>query len=218
MIVTAGKRRAQAACFLSVLAFFCANSPLHTLHAEDAGLAEQMLAQCLHRAERTPDETLAQAEQWLKQGGGDRARLCRAFAQFHGGDTIFAAQEFAALAAARDKTDRKHAASLYTQAGLAYMRANDHKNAEVAYGKALILEPQDPEMWLDRATERAAVERFWDAIDDLNRALDIMPDMIDALRLRGQAWTKLGQESKARADFERAAMLEAAEGVTPSPP
>lgn len=163
------------------------------------------LADCLKRAEQSPDITLAEADHWLKSGGGDAARLCRAFAQFHRGEFLLAAQQFQALA---ESGQKKHRAALEAQAALAYGRANDFKQAEAAYAQALKLEPQDPEVWLDRATLRADNEKYWDSLDDLNRALTLMPDMIEALRLRGQIYTKLGNESNARADFTRAAMLE----------
>lgn len=169
---------------------------------------EQKLAQCLKHAEQTPDDGAAEAGAWVKKGGGERARLCRAFAQFHRGEFLSAAQEFQALAQLQVKQNPKQAASLYAQAGLAYARLNDHARAETQYAAALKLEPQDPEIWMDRAVERASAERYWEAIDDLNRALTIMPEMTEALRLRGQAWVKLGQDSKARADFERAELLD----------
>lgn len=169
---------------------------------------DNKLANCLDHAESSPDYAVAEAESWYKNKGGDGALLCRAFALFHRGEFTKSAQEFAMLAKKRDKKDPKHAASLHAQSGLAYMRANDHKNSSTEYSFALKLEPQDPEIWMDRATEHAASERYWDAISDLNQALTIMPDMPEALRLRGQAWVKLGQESNARADFERAGMLD----------
>ena len=176
---------------------------------------EKRLEICIKKAHESPDITLAEAQNWQKNGGGDRARLCAAFAQFQRGEFIISAQEFGVLAQKRDVKDRKHAASLHTQSGLAYMRANDHKNAEVEFEAALRLEPHDPEIWLDRATERVTVERYWDAIDDLKQALAIEPDMSEALRLRGQAWTKLGNDSNAKADFERAAIVEEQDGLLP---
>lgn len=178
---------------------------------------DKTLAECLERAEQSPDLALAEADRWLKEGGGDPARLCRAYAQFHRGEYLLAAQAFRALADSTYKqqpNNTKHVAALAAQAGLAYARANDVKNAEIAYAAAIKLEAQDPDIWLDRATMRADAERYWDALDDLNRALTLMPDQPQALRLRGQVWTKLGHESNARADFIRAAMLD---GQQPEP-
>lgn len=179
--------------------------------------AEQTLSDCLERAEQSPDITLAEADHWLKQGGGDAARLCRAFAQFHRGEFLAAAQAFRTLADSTNKKqprNTKHIAALAAQAGQSYARANDVRNAEMAYAAALKFEPQDPDIWLDRATMRADAEHYWDALDDVNQALTLMPDQPEALRLRGQIWSKLGNMSNARVDFTRAAVLE---GQQPEP-
>ena len=185
------------------------------VHAEPP--REQKLTECLQRAEQSPDITLAEADHWLKQGGGDAARLCRAFAQFHRGEFLAAAQAFRELADSTNKKqprNPKHIAALAAQAGQAYARANDVRNAETAYAAALKFEPQDPDIWLDRATMRADAEHYWDALDDVNKALTLMPDQPEALRLRGQIWTKLGNISNARVDYTRAAVLE---GQQPEP-
>jgi tetratricopeptide (TPR) repeat protein len=166
---------------------------------------------CLQRAEQFPDQAAAESHVWLKKGGGDPARVCHAFAQFHRGEYDGAAQEFAVLAARMEKTDRKRAASLHAQAGLSAMRANDPKMADKEYAAAIKLEPQDPDIWIDRATGHAASEHYWEALDDLNRALDIMPDMPEALRLRAQVRVKLGQDLSAKSDFEAARGVEEAE-------
>jgi Tfp pilus assembly protein PilF len=182
--------------------FSCAATPLRA--------EERRLPSCLDRAEAAPDAALSEAEAWLKQDGGDKAKLCRAFALFHRGDFAEAGKAFAELAARREESDKKHATSLHAQAGLAYMRANMNKKADAEYGAALRLEPQDSDIWMDRATERAANERFWDAAADLDKALAIMPDMSEALRLRGQIWMKLGLPSRAASDFEAADKIERA--------
>jgi tetratricopeptide (TPR) repeat protein len=194
-----------------VCALTClAAGPLH------AASTDQQLTRCLHRAEQLPDQAAAEASVWLKKGGGDQARLCLAFAQFHRGDFAEAARGFAAQAARRAKNDRVQGATLHVQAGLAAMRAGDLQLAEAQYAAALKLEPQDPEIWLDRAMTRAAAERYWDALDDVNEALAIMPDMPEALRVRAQVRVKIGQDSSARSDLEAAGMIEKVESV-PTP-
>lgn len=195
--------------FFSIFFIMCL--PVSISYAAEGNSLQKRVTQCVERAQRAPDQVLAETESWLKKGGDDRARLCRAFALFYRGDYGMSARELEALAGARETTDRKHAASLHAQAGLAYTRANEHKRAEAEYGAALKLEPHDPEIWIDRAVERLATEHYWEAIDDLTRALEIMPDMSDALRLRGQAWVKLGQTSRAREDLERAEILDEAD-------
>ncbi|NTU76754.1 MAG: hypothetical protein HGA90_02920, partial [Alphaproteobacteria bacterium] len=44
------------------------------------------------------------------------------------------------------------------------------------------------------------------------KALKSAPENISALRARGHAWLKLGQESKAKRDFEKVEALENPEG------
>jgi len=84
---------------------------------------EQKMTRCLRRAEQFPDQRRRRRKSGLKNGGGDAARVCHAFAQFHRGEYEAAAQEFAVLAAKMEQQDRKKAASLHVQAGLAAMRA-----------------------------------------------------------------------------------------------
>src|SRR6185312_14308250 len=120
--------------------------------AEDG--AHEALQLCLKKASDAPDLALAEAENWLKHGGGDAALLCRATAQFHRNEFVKSGDDFATLAAHQE--DTKHASFLYTQAGVAYMRGKDYRKSESEYERALHQEAQDPDIWVDRATERAA--------------------------------------------------------------
>lgn len=165
---------------------------------------DQRLTRCLHRASDLPDIAAVESEAWIKKGGGDPAKVCHAFAQFHRGEFQTAAKEFSELAKKREKKNPKQASSLHTQAGLAAMRDNDHKTAEAEFTAALKGEPHDPDIWMDRATLRAATERYWEALADIDKSLDLMPDAPEALQLRGQIRMKLGQDNGAKADFERA--------------
>jgi tetratricopeptide (TPR) repeat protein len=180
-----------------------------TVRADDA--SHKRFEDCLKKADDLPDIAEAEAESWLKHGGGDSALLCRATAQFHRGEFVKSAQDFIALASGQK--DPRHASLLYRQAGLAYTRAENYKESENEYGKALSLEQQDPDIWVDRATERAAAQNYWDAIADLDQALKIMPDMLEAVRLRGQVWFKLGMKAEAETDFRHAAEIQAQEDV-----
>jgi tetratricopeptide (TPR) repeat protein len=184
---------------------------LATLSAARAETVQEKTQACLKRAADMSDMAVAEANAWLKQGGGSPALLCRATAQFHRGEFTQSSNDFAQLAAI--EKDPHQASFLYQQAGLAATRVNDFKHAEQDYGQALKLEQSDPEIWASRAAMRAAAQNYWEAIDDLNHALTIMPDMIEALRLRGQVWFKLGNEAKAEDDFRRVAEMQAEDDV-----
>ncbi len=185
-----------------------------TVYAVDA--PETLLHNCLKKADDLPDVAVAEAEVWLKHGGGPDARLCRAVAQFNRNEFASAAADFALVAKSRSG-DPSRAARLHGQAGLAYTRAGDNKKAEDEYGIALKLEPQDPDIWIDRAVERASSEHYWDAVADLNQALAIMPDTVEALKIRGQVWMKLGMKNDAEEDFEKAAEIEAQDTAHDTP-
>lgn len=200
------RRLACLTILLSVLSGGIANTANAT-----PSTTNQKLEACLKKAEELPDIAAANAEYWFKHGGGEDARFCHASAQFNRGEFVLAGRGFASLGSAHDKDDRRHAAQLHARAGLSFMRAYDAKNASKEYGEALTLEQNDPEIWMDRATFRASTEHYWDAISDLNQALKITPDMSEALRLRGQAWMKLGNSKNAGADFLAAEDIEAAE-------
>lgn len=190
---------------ICLIAALCA-APAYAVEAP-----QDRLKICLKKAVDMPDIAAAEADAWLRQKGGDAALLCRATAQFNRGDFAKSAEDFAQLAG--NEKDPPQAAFLYQQAGVAYTRNSNFQKSEEAYGKAIKLEGQDPEIWLARANARAAAQHYWDAIGDLDQALKIMPDMTEALRLRGQVWFKLGLETKAEADFRRVAEVQAVEDV-----
>ena len=183
------------------------------VHAVDMQ-PQQRLQACMKKAEDVPDMAVADAESWFKKGGGDNALLCRATALFHRGEFGQAGRDFSVLAT--HEKDAHKSSLLYVQAGRAFQSAQDYPKSDSAYGVALKLEAQDPDIWVDRATERAAAQKYWDAVNDLNKALAIMPDMPEALRLRGQVWYKLGMEHNAEDDFGHSAEIQAQDDVAKS--
>src|ERR1700722_17933147 len=92
---------------------FCAN----VSHAAEASSGKQHMHTCLNKAVDLPDMAVAEANSWLKQGGGDAAILCRATALFHNNEFIKSAQDFTALA--DNQKDERQASLLYQQAALA---------------------------------------------------------------------------------------------------
>lgn len=163
--------------------------------------AESRLAACLKSAEEWPDMAKANAEAWGKKGGGDQALLCRAYAQMHSDDPAAAAQAFTYLAQKRPPKDHMQRAKLFEQAGLAQMKAHDSRAAEASFNAALRDDAANPDYQFDRAAARLANDKLWEALDDLNGVLAHKPTHIEALRLRGQIWIKLGYDSQGKADI-----------------
>lgn len=85
--------------------------------------------------------------------------------------------------------------------------AGQSATAEKLLTDALALRPGDVELRIDRSIARAAQGRYWEALDDLNAALDRVPDRADALTFRASAWRHVGAPPLARQDIDRALAL-----------
>ena len=175
----------------------------------DTPVESPQLQKCLKRADDLPDIAATEAAVWIKNGGGNEAHLCRAFAQANRGMHADAAREFWFLASYFDKHNSARAVLMHNLSGQEFLRDKDIKNAEAQYANALKIAPNNADSLTGRAKTRIEHEKYWDALDDLNRALKIKPDDIDALRQRGRAWMQLGNEKNAEEDFDRAEVLAA---------
>ncbi len=180
------------------------------VRAADTPLESPQLQKCLQRADDLPDIAAAEAEVWIKKDGGNDAHLCHAFAQSNRGMHVDAAREFWFIASYFNKRDTRRAVLMHNMAGQEFLRGKDIKNAEAQYNASLKLMPDNPDGLVGHAQTRMAYEKYWDALDDLNRALKIKPDDAEALRQRGLVWVQLGNEAKAAEDFDRAEALAAA--------
>lgn len=165
------------------------------------------LKKCLQRADDLPDIAAAEAAIWIKKTPSNEAHLCRAFAQSNRGMHADAAREFWFLASFYDKHDTSRAVLMHNLSGQEFLRAKDVKNAETQFATALIISPNNPASLTGRAQTRIAHEKYWDALDDLNRALKADSKNIEALRQRGRVWAQLDNPKNAQEDFARAEAL-----------
>jgi Flp pilus assembly protein TadD len=95
-------------------------------------------------------------------------------------------------------------AKLYSQAGRAWMSAGEDKKAWGALTDGLAADPGSTDLLVDRAIVNASLGLNFEAIDDLDRALDLAPGRIDALVLRASAWRRAGNLDLAGDDVARA--------------
>lgn len=165
-------------------------------------------AACMQLAEKRPDAAFDSALTWEDRGGGDMARLCQAMALFHQGQFQAAATRLEDLGPTLGKDTPEGASSLLARAGWAWLRAGDTAKAERSYTQALTRSPRDPELMIDRAFARAEAQRYWEAIEDLNRAIDLAPRRAEAYLYRAGAYRALGNDSKALDDVGVALQLE----------
>lgn len=162
---------------------------------------------CLDMVVNDPAGAYAFADAWFATGGGPPALHCQALAEIALGDPQ-AGATLLEKAAAASKAPEGARAAVLGQAVQAWLMADDAARAYDAAGKAVELAPQDPDLLVDRSIAAATMERYLDAIDDLDRALALDPRRIDALTFRAAAWRNEGKPAAARADIDRAMALD----------
>lgn len=158
---------------------------------------------CLGMLASDPASASAFADAWEATGGGEGATHCRALADIALGEAERGADIMEKLAAG-SRGQAAARASVYGQAGQAWLMAGVPGRAYGSATMALSLTPDDPDLLIDRSVASASLERYHDAIDDLTHALDLDPRRSDALVFRGAAWRHLGQLDLAQDDIDRA--------------
>ncbi len=160
---------------------------------------------CLAMLGNDPAGALAFAKTWQGSsgGGGEGAAHCLALARI----ALGAPEEGASML--QKLADTSHGAavaraSVYEQAGQAWLIADEPARALQAATLALGLSPDDPDLLIDRAGILITLEKFQSGIDDLTRALAIDATRSDAMVMRGSAWRHLNRLDLAQEDIDHA--------------
>lgn len=163
---------------------------------------------CMRRAEKEPDAAYEDAMGWARaRGGAEPALHCAAVSQFYAGRYRQAAEAFTDLAARfRDRRTILRA-SLVAQAGRAWLAADEPDKAMAAFAAAIEIAPDAATFRIDRAEAQAAEGKYWEAIDDLNRAIEIDPRRGDAHALRAAAYRQVDAADLAMEDADSAVRL-----------
>lgn len=193
------KRRAHHLLLAAVIGAFC----FPVAAAGD----ERQYAACMELARKDAKQAQATAADWHAKGGGVPAKHCLSVALLNLGYYEQAAKNMEALAAGTHKLSPALRGNLYGQAGNAWMIAGKPAPAYRAQTAALKLRPDDVDVLIDRGITQASAARYWEALDDLNRALEIAPRRVDALVFRATAWRKLDSLELAAEDIGRALKL-----------
>lgn len=161
---------------------------------------------CFGLLRTDPEGARLFADGWAAAGGGDGARHCAALALLALGETERGAERLEDLAR-RSEAGAATRAALFAEAGNAWTLAGDADRAFGAATMALTLAPDDPALLLDRALALGAMERYAEALEDLDRAVQFDPYRADAWVLRGAAKRQLGRAADAERDVAHALSL-----------
>lgn len=162
---------------------------------------------CVAFVQSNPKEGLERARLWKDQGGGFYADHCIAMALFQLHDYGEAARRFEELATAMLGMPAPQRAQALDQAGQAWLDAHDPARAKAAFDAALQLGGKNADLLIDHAEALADLGQYWDAIDDLNRAIDLAPDRADAYIYRGTAYRYVDAPELALEDVQHGLKL-----------
>lgn len=158
---------------------------------------------CLELTHRNAQKALDAANAWQSDGGGPAAMHCAALA-------LVALKRYPEAARQLDRMGHANVAraaeraTLFDQAGNAWLLAHRGGEAIASFSSALALSPRDPDLLADRA-RAAALLGDWKAADiDLSSALKLDANRADLLVLRASARHALNRTGDARADLESA--------------
>jgi tetratricopeptide (TPR) repeat protein len=163
---------------------------------------------CIEAVRGDPKEGHRFAVAWRANGAGAAGDHCLALAMVGLGYYQEAAQRLEDLAARLGNGDAALAAGLHGEAAQAWSLAAKPERARLAQSAALKLRPDDVELLIDRSIAEVALGAFWEAVDDLSRAIDLAPKRPDVLTLRASAYRRLETLDLAEDDIARALALE----------
>lgn len=158
---------------------------------------------CIRYAESNPKEALPEAQDWEYGDGGAAAGHCVSVA-------LIGLHQYAKAATKLDKVaaaslgDYKLRASLYDQAGNAWLMAHKPERAIYSLTKALKLLPDDVDMLWDRARAHAMRKNWYGAEADMSHAIRMDHNRADLLSFRAKIRRNLGHKNGAAMDIVRA--------------
>lgn len=147
-------------------------------------------ARCLDLLLADPASARGFARDWLMQGGGEGAEQCEALARLSLGEAEAAAEALERIAA-RSAAGLAARASVFGEAAEAWRAAGKPQRAAAAATLALALTPQDPDLLLERALARLALDQVAMALADLDLAVVLDPSRAEAWVWRAAAQRRL---------------------------
>jgi tetratricopeptide (TPR) repeat protein len=184
--------------------------PLPALAAGADALDDPSLAgktrydRCLSLVQRSASGAYEAASAWQDGNGGAASAHCQAMALVSLHRYSEAAQKLDQLGRDPAVESGSERATLFDQAGNAWLLAGQAAKADDSLTNALALAPGDPDVLADRARARGARKDWAGAEKDLSAVLRGDPNRADILVLRASARHALGRKPEARADVDQA--------------
>lgn len=203
--------------------FFFSIIHLSYTHAQDVPLKPQAkkYQECLSLVEVDNAAGLAEARKWYLVGGGVAAQHCEALALYEQDRFSEAATLFDDVVGklSRDENVNDFASGnknnlimqLNYLSGLAWHSAGDFDRAYNSLSASIVDLTKGVAYGYDVFIQRGLVlvssEKYQNAVEDFQRALEINDERIDAYLFRAETYRKMGEHLKARLDINVALSL-----------
>ncbi len=99
-------------------------------------------------------------------------------------------------------------ARMLARAGRLWLMSGEAENALAAQSEGLALTPDHVGLRIDRGVSLIFLGRHWEALDDLNHALDLEPENVEALVFRAGIYRELEAGDLAEDDLDRVLAIE----------
>jgi len=161
---------------------------------------------CLRQIEKDPTAAYDEANAWRRQEVNAAAQHCEALALVELGSYRAGAKMLTELASSVETGDVNTRATLHDQAGNTWMLAHQSDKALASFNAALALAPSKPwikaDIYVDRGGVFASGEDWPSAERDYSSALEILPQLLEAVVLRAGARRAQRDAVGALADIE----------------
>ncbi|MFN7180333.1 tetratricopeptide repeat protein [Hyphomonas sp.] len=177
---------------------------LQTLGADLARAEEDRLEACIAKIEVSAEEAYEDGLAWTHEGNRPGARQCTALALIALGNYDTGANRLTQLARSTDGGTMEQRAVYLSQAGHAWLQADAPETAVVAFTEALKLAPGTVDLLIDRAAANIVLEKWDEALADLDLVLSGLPDDVTSRQLRAEVHLNKKNLAAAKKDVDAA--------------
>ena len=154
--------------------------------AEFAAAEARRLEACVAKIEQAPDEAYEDGLAWTFEGNRPGARQCTALSLIALGNVEEGAVRLENLAMASDGGTMEQRAVYLSQAGNAWLQIGAAEAAAVSFSEALKLAPGENDLLLDRAGAYMVIDKWDEALSDLDTAIANDPSDAIAYQMRAE--------------------------------
>jgi tetratricopeptide (TPR) repeat protein len=192
----------------AVLALLTPEAPFLPAYLDSAVGASARHRECVRLVVEDIDEGRIGAQRWVSEGGGAPALHCLAIADLAAGYPKLAAIRLLDLSERSDAGDETARARVLAESALAWLEAQEIKEAEAAIEAAKARAPALPELDFVAAKIYAADERWQAAADAVTAAEEKGLKSAESHLIRARALRALGRDEDAADEVVAALTLD----------